>query len=283
MRTVAIYLFLILGVFSCSTQHEEDAPLASVGDKVLYMSDLSAFLPPQLSPEDSSAMAQDYIRNWIKKELVLKKAEENLNGNDKDVSKELEEYRQSLITYKYKKELVRQKMDTTVTDEQIQAYYDANQANFLLRNNIVKAIFMKIPNEFADAKRLKQLCDDNTPESIDELSEYCIRYAKTFDMFDDKWVSFDVVVNNIPEDIDNQGQFLSRNNKIETNDSSYYYLTYIREYRLAGQAAPVDHVYDNIKNLILNTRKIDFLKKTEEDIYQEGVRSKKFKIYNYQN
>ncbi len=277
-----IYIIFAIVVFGCDTR-TEDVKLASVEERVLYLSDLTAFLPDNLSAEDSAAMAQDFIRNWVRKELVLNKAEENLSENNKNVQKELEEYRQSLITYKYKKELVRQKMDTTVTEEQILDYYTKNQSNFLLRNNIVKAVFIKIPNEFAEPDRLKSLCNENSEESLNELNDFCIRYAKAYDVFNNKWVNFNVVSTNIPEDITNPERYLARNKVIETRDSSYYYLAYINDYKLTGQTAPVEHVSENIKNLILNTRKIDFLKDTEEEIYQEGIRSKKFKIYNFEN
>ncbi len=282
MNKIVTYTAIFLLLLGCNTKESEDVLVASVGEKELYISDVAAFIPNELPKEDSAVMAEDYIRNWVKKELVLKKAEENLAEKNKDVTKELEEYRQSLITYKYKKELVRQKMDTVVTEEQVQNYYNENHESFLLRNNIVKAIFMKIPNEFADPERLKMYCGDHSEESINELKDFCIRYAKVFDMFNDEWVNFDIVINNIPQNIDNQGRFLNRNNIIEETDSTYYYLACINDYRLVGQPAPIDHVSKNIKNVILNTRKIEFLKKTEEDIYQEGIRAKKFKIYDYQ-
>ncbi len=277
-----VYIIFAMVVFGCDT-HTEDVKLASVEERVLYLSDLTVFLPDNLSAEDSAAMAQDFIRNWVRKELVLNKAEENLSENNKNVQKELEEYRQSLITYKYKKELVRQKMDTTVTEEQILDYYTKNQSNFLLRNNIVKAVFIKIPNEFAEPDRLKSLCNENTEESLNELNDFCIRYAKSYDIFDNRWVNFNVVSTNIPEEITNPERYLARNKVIETRDSSYYYLAYINDFKLTGQTAPVEHVSENIKNLILNIRKIDFLKDTEEEIYQEGIRSKKFKIHNFEN
>jgi hypothetical protein len=43
--------------------------------------------------------------------------------------------------------------------------------------------------------------------------------------------------------------------------------------------APVEYVETDIKNLILNKRKIEFLKQIEENIYKEGIRQNKFKIY----
>ena len=63
------------------------------------------------------------------------------------------------------------------------------------------------------------------------------------------------------------------------NDSNYYYLVSIQDYKLKNELAPIEYVKDNIKNLILNRRKIDFLKQMEDNVYKEGIRKNKFKIY----
>ncbi len=44
----------------------------------------------------------------------------------------------------------------------------------------------------------------------------------------------------------------------------------------------MEYIHDNMKNLIINERKTDFLKKVEDDVYTEGVRNNKFKIYEYE-
>ena len=277
------YIFIILaGVLflKCNkSEVSDDKVVAQVGEKKLFQSEISRIIPSNIEEQDSTLMANDYIRKWVKQELLINKANENLTFEQKNLTKEIEEYRNSLIIYKYKNELMNQQMDTLVTQQQIEQYYNANTDNFKLNSNIVKAIFIKIPNEVANPKLIKELVDDNSEEGTNALREYCIQYAKGFDFFNNNWVDFEVVKNNIPGEITDDSQFLARNNQVELNDSIYYYLVSIQDYKLKNELAPAEYVETNIKNLILNMRKIEFLKQIEENIYKEGIRQNKFKIY----
>jgi hypothetical protein len=139
---------------------------------------------------------------------------------------------------------------------------------------------LKIPNQVANTKLIKELVDDSSEEGKNALREYCIQYAKSFDFFNDNWVNFELVKNNIPTEINDERLFLARNNQIELKDSIYYYLVTLDDYKLQNELAPIEYVENNIKNLILNKRKIEFLKQVEENIYKEGVRQNKFTIYS---
>ena len=277
-------MLLFLIITGCSNNDDTGKKLvAEVGDKKLYSSDLNEIIPTGIEKEDSLVMAEDYIHKWIKKELLIQKAEENLTYDQKNVTRELEEYRNSLITYKYKNELMKQRMDTTVTDDQISDYYNEHSENFNLNRNIVKAIYIKIPTEYANPLQLKELCSNTTEEGLAEVREYCLQYAKGFDIFMDNWVDFEMVIKNIPKEIDDPERFLQQNKWIELEDSNYYYLVSIHDFKLKNEEAPMEYVKDNIKNLILNRRKIAFLKQVEDNVYTEGIRKNKFKIYNQEN
>lgn len=277
-----ILMFLAGIVFmQCSNiETTDDKVVAQVGEKKLFHSEISKIIPDEIEEQDSALMAGDYIRKWVKQELLLRKANENLTPEQKNLTREIEEYRNSLIIYKYKNELMNQQMDTLVTKRQIEQFYHANPDNFKLNGNIVKAIFIKIPNSVANPKLLKELVDYTSEEGFNALREYCIQYARSFDFFSNNWVDFDVVKNNIPGEITDSKQFLSRNHQVELRDSNYYYLVSILDYKLQNDLAPVEYVENNIKNLILNKRKIEFLKQVEENVYKEGIRQNKFKIYS---
>ena len=283
-KLLSKYSFIIvtgLFILSCSNQNNSGKVIvAEVNEKKLYTSDLSSIIPTNMGKKDSSLIADDYVEKWIKQELLIQKANENLTPEQKDVTRELQEYRNSLIIYKYKKELVRQRMDTTVTETQIEEFYSSNPENFNLNRNIVKAIFVKIPNEVANPSLLKNLISNTSEEGLTELKEYCLQYAKGFDIFMDNWVDFETVKNNTPQKIEDVAHFLTRNNQIELNDSNYYYLVEIQDYKLKNDLAPLEFVENNIKKLILNQRKIKFLKQVEDNIYTEGIRKNRFKIYN---
>ncbi len=277
------YIFIILSglLFLKCTNPDvtNDKVIAQVGEKKLFQSEISKIIPLDIEEQDSLLIANDYVKKWIKQELLINKANENLTLEQKNVTKEIEEYRNSLIIYKYKNELMNQQMDTLVTQQQIEQYYNANTDNFKLNNIIVKAIFIKIPIEVANPKLLKEMVEDNSEEGMNAIREYCIQYAKGFDFFNNNWVDFEIVKRNIPGEITDERQFLARNNQIELKDSIYYYLVNIQDYKLKNELAPVEYVESNIKNLILNKRKIEFLKQIEENVYKEGIRQNKFKIY----
>ena len=283
MKIKILHIILVVVLISSCSQKQEKVPLAQVGSKMLYLEDVKEILPKRLSKADSTLWVDDFIKRWVQKELLILNAEENLSSSQKNVSKELEEYRSSLITYRYKKELMLQKMDTLITSGEIETYYEKHKTDFILKNDIVKAIYLKIPLEISSPETIKSLCIDNDPQKLQELDEYGIRYAKAYDRFDDKWINASQILDQIPKEIDHLEYFLRRNKFIESDDTDYYYFICIRDFRFAGENAPVEFVESSVKNILLNQRKINFLKKIEADVYKEGIESKKFKIFNFQN
>lgn len=272
---------LIIILSSCSLRNDDTGqPVARVGDKVLQFSQVRHMIPDGISEGDSILIAEDYIKKWVQKELVILKAEENLSPEQKDVTQELEEYRNSLILYKYEKEMVRQKMDTMVSDAEVRQYYISNLETFVLPKNIVRAAVIKVPVKKARPDQIKLLCQDETDKNFRDLREYCSQNAKSFDLYNPNWVDFDMILNNVPGTIENQEEFLTKRKVLENSDQNYYHLIYIYDYYLKGQQAPVEYYSSQIKSLILNKRKMEFLKKVEGEIYNEGVRNKKFELYD---
>ncbi len=284
MRKFAVHIsFLALFLTACNQLLQKEEPVAKVGERQLTMKELSGYIPDYLNATDSALWADDYVKKWVQRELLLLKAEENLKADLKDVSKELEEYRNSLLVYRYKNELVKEKMDTTVTDSNIQKYFNDHRESFILNRNIVKAIYIKIPVQVSNPDNIKDLCLSENKEKQAKLNEYCMSYAKAYDRFNDQWVAADMVLGNIPKEIKDQNQFLERNRFVESTDMNYYYIVCIRDYKLSGQVSPVEYVQNDIVNLILSRQKIEFLKQIEKDIYKEGLDNNKVKLFKIKN
>jgi hypothetical protein len=280
MIRICVYMVVVFLFVSSCKRNEETVPLVQVGDRILYLHQLKKVMPRNLTTSDSTLWADDYITKWIKKELLILKAESNLSAEQKNVREELEEYRNSLIIFRYKDELMNQKMDTVVSQQEISDYYEHHKDKFFLTQDILKAIYIKIPLEVADPELLKNLCIDENPNKISELDEYCLSFAKRYDKFDDNWVSARMVLDHTPAKVDDLSRFLRRNKFIESKDDDFYYLVCIRDFRFIGQPAPIDYVESQVKNLILNARKMQFLKKVEEDVYKEGITNNRIKIFN---
>jgi hypothetical protein len=280
MRKFVVYILMTSSLLSaCSLFSEKGEPVAKVGAKVLTMDELSKNTPNYLDATDSSLWADDYIKKWIQRELLLQKAEENLKGDLKDVSNELEEYRNSLIVFRYKNELIKEKMDTLLKESDIQKYFNEHRESFILNRNIVKAIYIKIPMQVTNPENLRELCSSTDPAKQAKLNEYCLSYAKAYDRFNDQWIAADLVLKNIPEQITDQAQFLEKNRLSQSSDKVFYYFVYIRDYRLEGQVSPIEYVQNDIRNIILSKQKIEFLKQIEKDIYKEGLDNNRVKLY----
>ena len=280
MNKSGIYIVVsVLFLTACSLFVNESVLVAKVGNRVLTLDELKTNIPDYLDDTDSLLWADDYIKKWVQRELLLMKAEESLKVEMKDVSKELEEYRSSLIVYRYKNELMKQKMDTTVKEADVQKYFNENKESFILNRNIVKAIYIKLPVEVSSPENIKGLCATDDPEKLAKLNEYCLSYAKAYDRFNDQWVAADMVLKDTPMEITDQQRFLERNRYIESSDMNYYYIVCIRDYRLVGQVSPNEYVYNDIRNMILSKQKIQFLKQIEKDVYKEGIDNKKVKLF----
>jgi hypothetical protein len=275
-----IILFIVI-VFSCDNSSDvlEDKPLAKVHNKFLYESDIQSLFNSKTSKEDSIVIARNYINNWIKKQLLVQKAELNLTDESKDIEKQIEDYRSSLLIFKYKQELIKQKLDTVVTDQEIENYYNEYSENFVLNHNIVKALYLKISKEAPEIDKVKRWYKSNDSEDSSRLEDYCYQYATKYDNFDNKWIPFNNLLIELPTNIDDQERFLRYYKQIETEDDLFYYFVKINEYSLKSTVQPLEYAQLKIKSILLNKRKFTFIDELENTVYNDALNHNEFIIY----
>jgi hypothetical protein len=233
-----------------------------------------------INDSDSAALVSNYINKWAKRELLLQKAEENLSPELKaEISEQIEETRANLIIYQYQRQMMLEKMDTVISETELENYYADNEKSFFLHSNIVKALFIKLPLETPDLGKIRQLARSNEQADLQQLESYCYQFAEKFDDFDEQWVPMDRLVVELQENIDNEENFLRRNTFFEKSDSSSVYLVSIRDYKLRNSTAPFDYVRDDIKRIIWNTRRLKFIQSLENGIYNDALRENIFKVY----
>ena len=273
-------MFLAFSVFACQGKKSlNEVPVARVGDYYLYSSELAGLFTPGMSQKDSADLRKKYIEKWVKKQLVLQKAELNLNAEQKDVSKELEDYRASLLIYKYEEMLLQQQMDTVIGKNEIQDYYEKNTANFVLNQPAIRGTYIKLQSSSPYQDKVKRWYRSENESDIKDLENYCFQYARKYDYFNGNWTYFEPVSNHLPIKTKDIEGFLKNNRYFEAQDSAYNYYLDVKEYRLSGAVAPMNLVQDDIRRIILNQRKMKFLKNLENDIYSNAYNRDKFEIY----
>jgi hypothetical protein len=275
-------LLLILGaLFSCkdSGTGTQERPVARVGTTYMYPSDLAEHLQQGLSVEDSSKAAKRLIEEWVRNELLLKQAETNLPEDEKNVTKQVEEYRTSLLIFKYKQILLSRNLDTIIPEREIKAYYDENSSNYILSSDLVKATYVKIPLTAPDISKVRSLYRSEKEDDLRSLEDYCTTYGRKCMIGDDRWIRFTDLISETPLNIDNPGRYLNYNHNIETSDSHFYHFIHILERVPEGQIAPFDYVRENIRSVLMNKRKIEYLQDLENTVYKEGLSRNQVEIY----
>ena len=214
MKHYIFFLISNLLLFSCNTASEKDInsiSIARADNEYLYLDDIIDIVPKGTPSKDSAELIKKYIDNWVRESLVKQKAEKNLTDEQKNVDKQLRDYRNSLITYAYEKELVKQKLDTVVSDFEIEEYYNNNKADFELKDNIIKVVYVKVDKKAPGIEKLKKWYKSDNMKDREQLASYCHQFATNFYLDDSSWLLFDDLLKEIPIQTYNKELFLQNN------------------------------------------------------------------------
>ncbi len=279
MKKVFFIFFVVL--ISCNISNKKDTSkaVARVYDKYLFINDLDGIVPPRTSEKDSIEITKNYINNWISENLEINKAENNLSEKQKDFQKQIDDYRNSLIVFKYKQKLIREQLDTIVTEQEIKDYYENNKSNFELKDNIIQVVYVKLNLEAPNLKLVKKFIKSDKEEDKEKLEDYCQRYAVNYFLDDESWLLFNDLIKEIPIKTYNQEAYLKNNRAIEAKDSLYYYFVNIKGFKIKNSISPLNFEKERIRNIIINIRKLELIKKMQHDIFKNAQEKNNFEIY----
>lgn len=280
-------IVILFGFFtSCNFFNKvevEDDAVARVKDVFLFNSAIRDIIPKGASKEDSLLIANNYIQNWIKERLVLEKAELNLKDDQRDFDKQIEEYRNTLLIYSYENQLINEILDTNVSADESAAYYQENFQIFVLKNDIVKVRYLKVPKNAPNLKKIQKLYTSKDSVEVKKLKELAHQYAEQFHFNDDEWILLNEIKKEIPNSSNFTGNFLKHNKSTVEEDSLSMYFIYFIDYKLEQDISPLSFEMDNIKSMIINKRKLKLLHQVKNDLYEQALNNKDFEIYDKQN
>lgn len=253
--------------------------MARVQDKYLYNDEISDIIPKGTAKEDSVIVVGNYINNWIRQTLILNKAESNLTEELKDFEKQLEDYRRSLIIFAYEKELVNQLLDTAVSVQEIEDYYNNNKQNFELKDNIIKVLYLKVDKKAPNLNKVQKWYKSSQANDLIALESYCHQFATNFFLDDNTWLLFDDLLKEVPIETYNKEDYLKQHTFIELEDADFVYFVNIKGFKIKNSISPLSFEKENIRNIIINKRKLELISKMKNDIYEKAAIEKNFEIY----
>ena len=274
------YLYLIvIGLFSCNFLNQDTKKLLVTvnGDK-LYFSDIEHLLSPDLSRKDSLKLIRSLSEKWAIEQLFVQKAKENLPVSQQNVKSEVENYEKSLLIYYYQKELLNQKLDTIINSYEVNSFYENNKSNFILNKSVARLNFIKLKKEVPNLFKFKNFYNKEDEESRLLLEDYCYQFADDF-YIEDKWFFVDEIFEIFPHSF--SFKKINKGKSIEAEDDDYYYFLFIKNYISKGNVSPLEMVISQIHSIIINKRKLSFLKQIEKEIYENAIVKNHVKFEKY--
>lgn len=281
MRYLWISLIFLSFFSTCQKEKVEDKGevIVSVYGKKLYKTDLENIVYDGISYNDSVLRAKVYIDKWVRNQLLIRQAENNLKPEQLDFSKRLEEYRNSLVINKYETELINQNLDTEVTEDQIYDYYKNNSGEFRLNRDIVKVASVTLPKDSKRKWVFTKWIRNYDTLMVDTLTYLANKYALEYDFNIKDWHDFEDVAKKYNLKIKDNKSFLSNKKYFVVNDDETYTLVKICEYRLVGDESPCEMETDRIKYIILTNRKKALLENLYKDLHSKAIQDNALEVF----
>jgi hypothetical protein len=275
-------IILILLIISCELENNsKEEPIARVNDNFLFFSDVQESLDENMSQNDSILAVNSAINNWASKKLLYEKAIFNLsNSKQNELDQLVRSYESDLYISNYEKEWLKTRVDTIVSNDQLQSYYNDNKNKFRLRQDILLARFIELPIEnFNKTQIVRSFRRLNFQDKI-YLDSISLQFKSSF-INDSVWLRPELFFNKFKiENKAKYNRYLKKKSFFEIKDLESLYLVYISDIQKKNDYAPMSYVKPTLVQILLNKRKLDMKKQLKTDILKQGISEKNFEIYD---
>ena len=260
--------------------NDEDV-VARVNDTYLYKSEIENLISETTSKEDSALRVNNYINHWATQQLLMDGARLNLSQEKQEEFNQLvEQYKNDLFIKAYLEALVKRSIDTTVTEQEAQDVYERNQETFKLNEELIKFRYINVNENIANLDDIEKQFKRFNDEDKKVLDSIAIQF-KSYSLNDSIWIRANQALLKIPAlNPENKKELLKKSNFIQLKDSLGLYLMHTNDVLLRNENAPIEFVMPTIKQIVINKRKLEFIKELEKDITKDAIKNKQFEIFN---
>ena len=270
---------LLLFAYSCSGAGSGDRKLAQVGRYKLYESDIKGLYRPGISAEDSSSILSTYVRQWVLGKAKLVYAESELPKAERNVDRQVDDFRASLLVYKLEEMYLKSNIDTSVSNEELMNYYSSHSGQFTSTESVVKARFIRVRSDSPNLRRIESLYKSDDIEKSEELVGLCRNSADEYTDFGMEWVGLSKVAELLGVTPYEAESIFSGHMSYKKRDAFSTYFVYIFDIVSPGYALPYDYVEDKVKSRVLGRRNIELVKALDHEAMKYAYRDKRVKIY----
>lgn len=275
-----LFLFSSCSFFKNKGKDLKEEPLARVNDMYLYPSDISG-LTSGGSKEDSIKLVQMYVTDWIKRSLLLDKAQKSIPSDIKEIDEKVENYRQSLILYYYENELLNSINDTFIEPKAIEKYYKEYSNNFVLEDDVYQFQFIVLPSNTAQLEDWITSFENTSDEGKVQLNNKVKIGAIKYELNPNKWYTRSSFIKQVAVSEDFFSTCKVSNDAQKFSNDQFVLLYRLSAVKPAGEIAPFGSVERNIYQILLNKKKADFLQSKYKEIYNNGLSKKEAEDFTF--
>lgn len=257
--------------------------VARVGNNVLYQKDIDGLVPKGTSPEDSASIVRQYINTWATNKILLTNAEERLSREDKDIEQALNDYKTSLLVYRYEKLYVEKNLDTLITEQECRDYYEQHKETYVSASSLVKVRYIKVNTASPQCQVIKSKYRSMKVEDLDKVEELSRNSADIYTDFNMNWVPLSHIAGDMGEKLSVCEEMLNKQSYIELEKGSFLYMVRVYERVKAGDITPYDYNINLIKESILSKRKQELIANLERNLLEDALNNNKLVIYSNNN
>ena len=275
---------VLLSIICCAEPEpvaSDDPLLARVHQRELHLSELEGMFPERATAADSALIIEAFANRWARDAVLLWESEQYA-PSDLNLDRLVRDYRASLVRSSYEEQLVSAKLDSTITQEQLEAYYEATKEQYQLEVPIVRCLFIRVPYPTPEEALLQDLWNNGKPQDTAALADYTGKYAEAALLNDSAWYSLDEIARQLPEGTLTADNVNSKR-EFSQQDGTHRYYFRLFELKPRKEIAPLSYVVEQARRAILHTRKREVLERTREEIFEREARRSTIEFFTPHN
>ena len=253
--------------------------LATVYNKSLYLSDMDGMFPEMATRQDSQQIVNAYVDRWIRDNIIMNEAERNV-PKDLNIDELLKKYRESLILSSYEEQLIKMGLDTSISEVELNAFYEKNKDQYQLETSIVRCYFIKMPKSTPQSDSLTKWW--NSPKSGDnfkKIQDFARKNARAYILSDSSWTRTDDLVQMLPQGT-LSAENMSKGKELTMKDNDFQYFFRALNVMNQKEIAPLSYIKEQASKYILHQRKIQMIEKKKQEMYELEMKKNNVRIYN---
>ncbi len=275
-------LVLLFWASACQESSDKDKgkPVAEAYGKKLTRSELQKRIPRSLNGADSQRVAETSVQNWVREQVLLRKAREELPSKKKDFEERIRDYRRSLMIHALEKEYLKKELDSTIDKTERRTYYQKNEKEFLLDGPIVKRVFVQLHQDsirylsaFMNALRKDSTARKKALDPLcEEHSLHCSGPGK-------RWVRLESLLTRTPFEAKDPERFLQKKGVRRLDKEGNIFLLRILDHRNSGELAPFSMVEEKVDRMIINERKRAIIERLHQNALLDAKKKDQVRVH----